>query len=446
MKKILSIALVILMLAFFAAGCGDNGNSNDSPPPASASDSSSASAPASPSDSAPASPSDSAPASSPASPSDSAPASSPDEQPQGSTPPSFPSGVPTLASGAAQRAADAYALAEDLAQQASAYNRSAAQYRYTLNCQDPAGSAPAAFLTAWSDAVLIATEGAVNIEVGVSNAFCAGGSMVALDDTKAGLIDFVWTLPCYYKGYMPLTLAIQNPSLGTKNSTVGSFAMWELYKSMPSIQSEIADHGEALFIWANNPSPLSYKGNAEITTTSDITGNVRGNNGPAQLFITEVGASVFGCPIGDVYPNVQNGVLNFLITDWHAIASFKLADPGVLNYYLDTNIGCSAYALIANSDVWAKIERDGYGDAIKSVSGDYCLNLVGIWEDYEARGRADAINNGGTIFAPSADLEADLQTAYANVGTQWVSETGADAQAVYDKAVELVNKYNAIYN
>ena len=426
MKKILSIALAILMLACIAAGCGDNSNDNTSPP-ASASASTSASAPAS-------------------SPPASAPASSPEGVVQDSTPPSIPAGIPTLAASAAQRAIDAYALADDLAQQASAYNRSTAQYRYTLNCQDPAGSAPAAFLTAWSDAVLIATEGAVNIEVGVSNAFCAGGSMVALDDTKAGLIDFVWTLPCYYKGYMPLTLAIQNPSLGTKNSTVGSFAMWELYKSMPSIQSEIADHGEALFIWANNPSPLSYKGSAEITSTSDIKGNVRGNNGPAQLFITEVGASIYGCPIGEVYPNVQNGVLDFLITDWHAIASFKLADPGVLNYYLDTNIGCSAYALIANSDVWAKIERDGYADAIKSVSGDYCLNLVGIWEDYEARGRADAVSNGGTIFAPSAELEEDLQTAYANVGEQWVAETGADAQAVYDKAVELVNKYNAIYS
>ena len=433
MKKTLSITLAVFMLVFCIAGCNSNSGTQPSSSPAASPDAGQNQQPAASSDAG----------------QSQQPAASPDAgQGQSQEPASTeaPAGIPTLASSAAQRAADAYAFAADLAQQASAYNRNSAQYRYTLNCQDPAGSAPAAFLTAWSDAVLVATEGAVNIEVGVANAFCAGGSMVALDDTKAGLIDFVWTLPCYYKGYMPLTLVIQNPSLGTKNSTVGAFSMWELYKNFPSIQSEIADHGELMFLWANNPSPLSYKGSAEITSTSEITGNVRGNNGPAQLFITEVGASVYGCPIGEVYPNVQNGVLAFLITDWHAIASFKLADPGVLNYYLDTNIGCSAYALIANSDTWNKIVRDGYGDAIKAVSGDYCLNLVGIWEDYEARGRADAINNGGTIFAPTPSLAAELQTAYDNVGVQWVAETGGDAQAIYNKAVELVNQYNAIYN
>ena len=401
MKKVLFIALALILLAFCVLGCGDSNNNT--------------------------------------SPTGSSPAG------QSSAPPLSSGGIPDLSSSAAQRATDAYALIDELAEKAGAYDRNSAQYRYTLNCQDPAGSAPATFLYAWSDAVLVATEGAVNIEVGVSNAFCAGGAMEALNDTKAGLIDFVFTLPCYYRGYMPLCLAIQNPSLGINNSTVGSFAMWELYKAMPAVQREFADQGETLFVWANNPSPLSYKGSAEISGIGDINGNIRGNNGPAQLFITEVGASIYSCPIGDVYPNVQNGVLDFLITDWHAIASFKLADPGVLNYYLDTNIGCSAYTLIGNSDTWAKITRDGYADAIKSVSGDYFYNLVGIWESYEARGRQDAIDNGGTIFNPSAALSSDLQTSFDNVARTWVSENGSDAQAVYDKAVELVNHYNSVY-
>ena len=419
MKKILSVALVIIMLVLGITGCGGNTTDSESPasPPANQGQES-ASPPAS---------------------------QAQESSPQESAAPPAAAGVPELNRSAAVRAEDAYAFIADLERQAAAYDRNAAQYRYTLNCQDPDGSAPATFLYAWSDAVLIATEGAVNIEVGVSNAFCAGGAMEALNDTKAGLIDFVFTLPCYYRGYMPLCLAIQNPSLGTMNSTVGSYAMWELYKSMPAIQREFAEQGETLFVWANNPSPLSYKGTAEITSTSDIRGNVRGNNGPAQLFITEVGASVFGCPIGEVYPNVQNGVLDFLITDWHAIASFKLADPGVLNYYLDTNVGCSAYTLIGNADTWRKIEQDGFADAIKSVSGDYFLNFVGIWESYEARGRQDAIDNGGTIFAPSAALASDLQTAYENVAIAWVAENGSDAQAVYDKAVELVNHYNGLY-
>ncbi|MDR0489642.1 MAG: hypothetical protein LBH28_00145 [Oscillospiraceae bacterium] len=405
MKKTLSIALAFLMIAVLLAGCGgDNANTSSSPP-----------------------------------------ASNGSSAPPSNSGTGLPTGVPTLKADAAARATEAYAFIADLKEKASAYDRNAAQYRYTLNCQDPAESAAGEFCNAWSDAVLIATEGKVNIEVGTSNAFCAGGTMVALDDTKAGLIDFVWTLPCYYDGYMPLTLAIQNPSLGIKNATVGIFAMWELYKGSPAIQAEIAQHGEAMFIYANNPSPLSYKGSKELSDKSEITGNIRGNKGPAQLFINEIGAAIYGCPIGEVYPNVQNGVIDYLITDWHAIASFKLADPGVLNYYLDTNVGCSAYALIANADTWSRIKNAGFGDAVKSVSGDFCLNIIGIWEAYEAKGRDDAVKSGGTIYAPNAALAADLSAAYESVANQWVAANGSDARATYDKAVELVNKYNGIY-
>jgi TRAP-type C4-dicarboxylate transport system substrate-binding protein/predicted small lipoprotein YifL len=424
MKKVISIILILTAI-FALASCGEK--KQDTPP-----------APPPVADTAPAD--NNQPAKTPdAQPNE--PANTPDAQPNAPI-----AGPPTLAASAAQRATDAYAFIADLHQKASVYDSSAAKYRYTLNCQDPATSASGEFLYAWSDAVLIATEGAVYIEVGVSNAFCAGGSMAALDDMISGAVDFVFTLPCYFKGYLPLTLCIQNPALGIKNITSGAFAMWDLYKSSPDIQAEFKKNGECMFVWANNPSPLSYKGTEEYTDISQIKGNIRGNNGPAQMFINQIGASVFPCPIGDVYTNVSTGVIDNLITDWHAIYSFSLSDQGVLNHYLDTNIGCSAYTVMANDAVWAKIVKDGYADAIKSVSGDYMLNWVSIWEEYETNSRQTAKSNGGTIYPPSAALAGQLKDAYDSVAKQWVSENGAPAQGIYDKAVEYVNKYNGIYN
>jgi TRAP-type C4-dicarboxylate transport system substrate-binding protein len=357
-----------------------------------------------------------------------------------------PAGDPTLSADAAKRAEESYAFAADLNEQAAAYDTSKAEYRYTLNNHDPAASAVGEFLEAWSDAVLVATEGKVYIEVGHSNAFSTSGTMTTLDEMISGTIDFDFTLPCYFKGYMPLTLAIQNAGLGIKNATVAANVMWELYKTNSDIQAEYAYDGEALFVWANNPSPLSYKGSSEVTDISDIKGNIRGNNGPAQIFITQVGASVYGCPIGEVYTNVSTGVIDYLITDWHGIASFGLYDEGVLNHYLDTNIGCSAYTLMANDGVWAEIEKNGYADAIKSVSGDYLLNLLGIWEAYEANGRKLAESTGGIIYAPNSTLAGQLDEIYTAVAEQWIAETGGAAQDVYDQAAELVKKYSAIYN
>ena len=341
--------------------------------------------------------------------------------------------------------AQSYAVIDELAKQAAAYDGVAPKVTYTLACHDPVESAPGEFLTAWANAVTIATEGAVDFNIGWAGSM--SGTMASLDDMKSGTIDFDWTLPCYFKGYMPLTNVIQNPGLGINNGTVGSYAMWELYKTNPEIQAEFADDGELLFVWTNCTSPLSYKGSGEIDGVSKIQGNIRANNGPAQTFVNEVGASVFGCPIGEVYSNVSNSIINYLVTDWHGIKSFALSDPGVLNYYIDTNIGCSAYALMANADIWGAMNAD-YQNAIKSVSGDYLLNLVDIWSYWEAAGRYGAVKNGGTIYAPSDAFAGQLQTAYENVAKTWVSEQAdtAVAQRIYDQAKELVAKYNAEFN
>ncbi len=341
--------------------------------------------------------------------------------------------------------AQSYAVIDALAEQAKAYDGVAAKYTFSLACHDPAESAPGEFLTAWANAVTIATEGQVDFNIGWSGSM--SGTMASLDDMKSGTIDFDWTLPCYFKGYMPLTNVIQNPGLGIKNGTSGSYAMWELYKNTPELQAEFADDGELLFVWTNCTSPLSYKGSGKIDGVSSITGNIRANNGPAQGFVKEVGASVFGCPIGEVYSNVQNSIINYLVTDWHGIKSFALSDPGVLNYYIDTNIGCSAYALMANADIWGALPAE-IQTAIKSVSGDYLLNLVDIWSFWEAAGRYGAVKNGGEIYAPSDAFAAELQTAYENVAKTWISEQAdpAVAQRIYDQAKTLVEKYNAEFN
>ena len=430
MKKILSIALVLLMAVALVTGCNSNQPANTS--------AGASTAPAGETSTAPAGNASTAPAGN----ASTAPAGDASTAPAGNEP---ASGAPVLNADAAKRAQEAYAFIDDLHQKAAGYDPLAAKYHYRLNTHEPATSAPSVMCYAWSDAVLAATDGDVYIEIGPSNAFCAGGTMEALNELISGSFEFVFTLPCYFKNYMPLSLVMQNPALKTPNITVGAYAMWDLFKNSPEIQKEYANNGETLFLWVNNPSPLSNKGSSQIADISEIHGNIRGNNGPAQMFIEEVGASIYSCGITDVYTNVSTGVIDYLITDWHGIYSFNLYDTGVLNNYLDVNIGCSDFLLMGNSDAWAEIVKNGYGDTIKAVSGDYLLNLVGIFEDFEAKARSSAIENGGTIYLPSATLQAQLDTAFENVAQRWISENGPSAKGIYDQAVALVNQYSATY-
>lgn len=340
--------------------------------------------------------------------------------------------------------AQSRAVFDALAEQAEAYDEVKPERTFSLAVHDPINSGPAQIATGWANAVTVATQGRVKINVGYSGTL--SGATSSLDDMKQGLIDFVWTLPCYFKGYLPLTNVIQNPSLNICNGTAASYAMWELYNSSPEIQAEAADDGVLLFTCANCTSPLSYKGTSEIQSTDEIFGNIRANNGPAQIFVTAAGANVFSCPIGEVYNNIQHGIIDYLVTDWNGIDSFALSDPGVLNYYLNTNVGCSVFVLLANRDIWNTIDAKLQA-AILSASGDYMLNLVSIWDYWEALGRYHALANGGDIFSPSESLNEELNALYAQTAQTWISQQADPeiARQVYGQAEQFVAKYNEKY-
>lgn len=427
MKKVLALVLALILVLAMFAGCGDTSTTSSNPTSANNPTSST--------------PADTDPAGSDGS----------DDQQSGTEATVFPTKAdfeagpawdgesePTQDNGSW---AQSYAVIDKLAEMAAAYSDVKPEITYTLACHDPANSGPGEFLTAWANAVTVATEGRIAFNIGYSGAHSA--TMQVVDDMVNGVIDFGWTLPCYFNGYFPLTNVMQNPALGLNDATVGSYATWDLYKNNADVQAEY-DEGHVLFLWTNCTSPLSYKGDHEITSVSEISGNIRANNGPAQLFVEEAGGTVMGCPIGDVYNNVSTGIFAYLVTDWHGIKSFALSDPGVLNYYVDTNIGCSVYALMANNDVWDSISAEDQA-AIESVSGDYLLNLVDIWNYWEAAGRYEAVKNGGDIFAPTGEFADELNAVYESVAERWISEQAdpAVAQAVYDQAKALVDQYNA---
>ena len=71
-----------------------------------------------------------------------------------------------------------------------------------------------------------------------------------------------------------------------------------------------------------------------------------------------------------------------------------------------------------------------------------------IWNYWEASGRYGAVENGGDIYAPSPELEAQFQTAYENVAATWIAEQAdpAVAQRIYDQAATLVEQYNAQFD
>ena len=312
-------------------------------------------------------------------------------------------------------------------------------YVLRVHQHDPEDSATGRFLNAWAAQVEEASGGRIDIDV--KHGGTLGGPRDTVDMVLNGSVEIGWGLQSFFDGVFPKTEAVMLPLLDLQSAEQASNVMWHLYADTDYLKDEYADY-HVLLLHANCQSPIASK-NKNIQTVADMAGqNVRGNAGPPTSFINDLGASPVGVPIGDLYQAIDNGTIDSVITDWHAIYSFKLYE--LFKYYVDENIGVSTYFMLMNKDAYNRLPAD-LQKILDDYSGEKALEICGsFWDDIEAEVRQTIANDypDAQIYklsdAERANLEAVAQTTIDN----WIAKT-EDGQAIYDKVLELIEQYPA---
>ena len=164
---------------------------------------------------------------------------------------------------------------------------------------------------------------------------------------------------------------------------------------------------------------------------------LRGNSGPPATFIADLGASAEGCAINDLYSNLDKGVFDGCITDWHAIESFKLYET--VNYFLDENVGVSTYFMLMNQASYDKLPADLQKilDDVSADAGKYTVT----WDECEERVKAmDGVAE--KLYKLSESERAAFEAVAKKTTDAWIANT-PDGQAIYDAAmaeIEAANK------
>ncbi len=306
-----------------------------------------------------------------------------------------------------------------------------------LTHHDPPQSATGKFLDAWAAQVNEASDGRLYIEV-VSGGSLAGPKE-SLDMMKTGGVDIAWSLQSFYPGLFPMTESMMLPMLGISSAAQGSAAIWDLYTNTDYLKAEYEDY-HVLLLHTNCDSPISTT-SKKIETVDDIKGlQVRTLAGPPTSFMELLGAQPNDIPIGDVYSSLEKGVIDAVVTDWHAINSFKLYEQ--LNYYLDAHVQVSPYFLLMNKDSYAALPED-LQKILDDNSGAAALELAGAsWDDVQTS-VTEIINEKDpeAIYTLSDDETAKLVAAGETTEANWVTEkteAGYDAQACLDAAKEAI--------
>lgn len=300
-------------------------------------------------------------------------------------------------------------------------------YTITVTQHDPEASSTGEFLNNW--AAEIEEKSGNAIDVVVHHGGTIAGPKDSIDAVLNGTVDVAWGNQAFYTGQFPVTSVFTIPGLDIESATQGSEALWNFYNNYDYMDAEYSDY-HVLFLHVNCSSPISTT-DKKIETVEDLKGmKLRGNSGPPVDFITLIGGSAEACAIGDLYSNLDKGVYDGCITDWHAIEAFKLYET--IDYILDVNVGCSTYFLLMNKDSYEALPAD-LQKIVDEVSAD-SAKYTETWDVCEDRVRAmDGVKE--KLYTLSDEESAKLRAIEDEVIEKWISET-ENGQEIYDAVLE----------
>ncbi len=296
------------------------------------------------------------------------------------------------------------------------------------------------FLQPWTEQVAACSNGELSFEI--SGAGSQLGSVARQQEqVMAGVSDIAVGLTGLPRGRFPRTSLIDMPFL-TRDAGAATYALWKVF---PDYLAEEYQGLKVLGLFAHNGG-LVHTSDKQVTTMDDMEGlRIRTPSPAVSDMLTYLGAVPQGLPPGEVYENVQKGVIDGTVFPWDPIKSFGLNE--VLNYHLDAGAYTVSFFFVMNERSYDKLSDEAKA-CIDEASGDALQPKFGDWWDaWDAPGREEAVAAGHTITELS-DEERDrwreaLQPMIDGYVAKIQDEGVENAAEIYQAMQDAVAEYEA---
>lgn len=295
------------------------------------------------------------------------------------------------------------------------------------------------FLEPWAEAVSACTEGEVsfNIHPGGTE---RGNVARQQEQVLAGVVDVAHGLHGIPRGRFPRTSLIDLPFL-TDDAGAASYALWELFDDY---LAQEYDGLKVLALHAHNGG-LVHTRDRPVETMEDLEGmRIRTPSPAISEMLTFLGADPQGLPPGEVYENLQRGVIDGTVFPWDPVNSFGLAE--VLNYHLEAGVYTVSFFFVMNQDRFDSLS-DTAQACIDEHSGDALVaNFDQWWDDWDAPGRAAAEARGSEIRVLSDAERERWREALAPMIDSYIAGVEADgvdnAREIYEAMQDKIAEYH----
>lgn len=251
------------------------------------------------------------------------------------------------------------------------------------------------------------------------------------DQVKQGVTDLAFGLNGIPRGRFPRTSIMEMPFVA-ESADSASKALWAM---LPGMLAEDYKDFKPIALHCHNPG-LFHTRDKSLKTIADVKGlRMRAPNPPTQALLAFLGATPVGMPPGQVYENIEKGVIDGAVFPWDAIKGFRLEN--ILKHHLDARVYTSCFHLVMSPKRYAELPAD-VRKAIDATTGKVLTDKFGAWWNKWDQAGLDAVRplNHEIVRVTDATREkwrADLKPVIDGELGKLEKEGIANARAIYDE-------------
>lgn len=291
----------------------------------------------------------------------------------------------------------------------------------------------------WGEELAKRTNGKVKLTVfPAGSAF--GNPARQLEQAVSGVVDIAHGLRGVPAGRFNRMGLIEFPFL-VETANAASRTLWEMYPK--HFAGEFPDTVKVLGLHAHNAG-LIHTGAKQVKTMDDLKGlRIRSPSPQINAMLQQLGATPVGLPPGEVYENLQRGVIDGAVFPWDPINSFRLFE--VTKYHLDARSYTASFYFIINKRKYDGLPAD-VKKAIDDTTGAALTEKFGDWwNQWDAPGLEAASKKGNVMTSLSAEERArwrdTLKPTTEKLLTDLEGQGVKDARAIYAEMQQRIAKY-----
>lgn len=317
-----------------------------------------------------------------------------------------------------------------------------AEYTFKLHHMLPPMAMPhAQFLAPWAEKIEQESDGRIDIEI--FPAMQLGGKPPQLfDQARKGIVDITWTVGGYTPGRFPKATAFELPFIPA-NAEATSMALQEYAEQ--EMAEELKDV-HLLAMHTHSPGSLHSRENP-IQTGADLDGtNFRAPNKLMADAFSPYGTNSVFMPVTQMASALSKGVLDIAVLPFEVVASMKIHQlvdhhteiPG------DRGLYTQFFIFSMNKDAYESLPPD-LQKVIDDNSGIELAGHIGsLFDKQEKIARNAAVEEGNTFYELPMEERNRWEEAMKPTIDSWIesmNDDGYDAEALYQKAQTLIEKY-----